>query len=42
VNIALTFGQRGNVVDNPLQERFVRLAISFSLNDRWFVRTRFD
>lgn len=42
VNIALTFGQRGNVIDNPLQERFVRLAISFSLNDRWFVRTRFE
>jgi hypothetical protein len=42
VNLALTFGQRGNVKLNPLQERFVRLAISFSLNDRWFVRTRFE
>jgi hypothetical protein len=42
INIGLTFGQRGNVNLNPLQERFVRLAISFSLNDRWFVRTRFE
>jgi hypothetical protein len=42
VNFAVTAGQRGNVSTTLLQERFVRLSISFTLSDRWFIRTRFE
>lgn len=42
MNIALSYGQRGSINPNLLSEQFYRLSISFSLNDRWFVRTRFE
>lgn len=42
LNLALTFGQRGSINPNLLQEQFIRLSVGFSLNDRWFVRTRFE
>ena len=42
LNIALSYGQRGSINPNLLSEQIFRLSISFSLNDRWFVRTRFE
>lgn len=42
VNLAFTYGQRGNINPNLLAEQFFRVSLSFSLNDRWFVRTRFE
>jgi len=42
MNIALSYGQRGSINPNLLSEQIFRLSISFSLNDRWFVRTRFE
>lgn len=42
VNLAITAGQRGAVEPNLIRERFVRVSLTFSLNDRWFIKTRFD
>lgn len=42
VNLAFSYGQRGNINPNLLAEQFFRVSLAFSLNDRWFVRTRFE
>ncbi len=42
INLAITAGQRGAVEPNLIRERFVRVSLTFSLNDRWFIQSRFD
>lgn len=42
MNLSITGGQRGKAGVKSLQEQFVRVGVSFSLSDRWFVLTRFN
>ena len=42
VNLGLEYGQRGTTNAGLIQENFLNLSISLSLNDRWFVKRRFD
>jgi hypothetical protein len=42
LNFAVTAGQRGQKNTNPLVEKFVRLSIGFSLNDKWFNKYKYD
>jgi len=42
LNFAIIAGQRGQKNTNPLVEKFVRLSIGFSLNDKWFNKYRYD
>ena len=42
VNISVSAGQRGMPQQNLLVERYITVGIGFSLNDRWFNRTRFE
>lgn len=42
LNFAIIAGQRGQKSTNPLVEKFVRLSIGFSLNDKWFNKYRYD
>ncbi len=42
INLALEYGQRGTTSSGLIQENFLNLSISLSLNDRWFVKRRFE
>ncbi len=41
-DLGFRFGQRGNFNDNPIRERYVKALVGVTINDRWFVRRRFD
>lgn len=42
VNIGLEYGQRGTTSHGLIQENYFTLAMSFSLNDKWFRRRGID
>jgi len=42
LNFAIIAGQRGQKNANLLVEKFVRLSIGFSLNDKWFNKYKYD
>ena len=42
VSLAVVGGQRGVLTGNQIQERYVRVALGFSLNDWWFVKRVVD
>ena len=41
-NIGLEVGKRGTTNQNLIQENFVNLQFSLSLNDRWFQKKKYD
>lgn len=41
-NIGIEYGQRGTTNSGLLKENFFKLSLSLSLNDKWFVQSRFD
>jgi hypothetical protein len=41
-NIGLEVGQRGTTNQNLVKENFINLQLSLSLNDRWFVKRKFN
>ena len=42
VTLAVVVGQRGVLTNTQIRERYVRIALGFSLNDWWFRRTVID
>nr|WP_315199675.1 hypothetical protein [uncultured Flavobacterium sp.] len=42
VNIGLEYGQRGTTSHELIQENYVTIAMSFSLNDKWFGHRKID
>lgn len=42
VNFGIEFGKRGTVSSNLVQENYVNFSLSFSFNDKWFVKSRFQ
>jgi hypothetical protein len=42
LNVAFAAGKRGNKNDNLVQESYYRMNIGVTINDRWFVRSKFD
>ena len=42
VNIGLEVGQRGTVSNDLIKEQFFKVTLGFTLNDRWFVKPKFD
>ena len=42
VNIGFEYGQRGTVNQNLVKENFVNFQLSLSLNDRWFVKRKYN
>lgn len=40
-NIGVEFGKKGTTSDNLVQENYFILSISVSLNDKWFVKSKF-
>ncbi len=41
-NIGFEYGQRGTTSSGLIKENFFKLSLSLSLNDKWFVQSRFD
>lgn len=41
-NLGIEYGQRGTTNSGLIKENFFKLSISLSLNDKWFVQSRFD
>jgi hypothetical protein len=42
VNFAGEIGQRGTISNGLVKENYVNFHLSFTLNDRWFQRYKFD
>jgi hypothetical protein len=42
VNVGLEIGKRGTKYANLVEENYVNLSIGLSLNDRWFVKRKYD
>jgi hypothetical protein len=42
LNFGIIAGQRGTANNNPLVEKFIRLSVGFSLNDKWFNKYKYD
>ena len=35
-------GQRGTTQNNLIRERYIKLTFGFTINDRWFIREKYD
>lgn len=42
INLSAEAGQRGTQNNNLIRERYMNLHIGFTLNDRWFVKPKYD
>jgi hypothetical protein len=42
IQIALEAGKRGTISNNLVGLNYVKCTIGFTLNDRWFIKTKFD
>ena len=42
VNIGVEFGKRGTMSAGLIQENYVNFSASFSFNDKWFVKSKFN
>lgn len=42
VNVAVEWGQRGTLSDNLLLEEYWLFRLGFTLNDRWFIKRKYD
>lgn len=42
IHTALEIGRRGTEANGLIRENFYRLSVSVSLNDRWFVKRKYD
>ncbi|MGO4772550.1 hypothetical protein ACEN2I_12865 [Flavobacterium sp. W22_SRS_FK3] len=42
VNFGIEYGKKGTVSSNLVQENYINFSLSFSFNDKWFVRSKFN
>jgi hypothetical protein len=42
VNIGMEIGQKGTVINNLTKETFIRTYLGFTLNDKWFIKRKYD
>ncbi|NER18206.1 hypothetical protein [Spongiivirga citrea] len=42
VNVAIEYGQRGTTFQKRIKENYFNINISLSLNDKWFVRRKYN
>ncbi|MFD2161849.1 hypothetical protein ACFSJU_05550 [Paradesertivirga mongoliensis] len=42
INFGTELGQRGSLKNNLVRERYVNLFLSFTMNDQWFQKYKFD
>ena len=42
INLGTELGQRGSLKNGQIRERFVNIFLSFTMNDQWFQKYKFD
>jgi hypothetical protein len=42
LNLGLEMGRRGNTKANLVQENYINVFVNLSLNDRWFIKRKYD
>ncbi len=42
INFAAELGQRGTLENSLIRERYVNFSLGFTMNDKWFIRPKFD
>ncbi|OOQ58544.1 hypothetical protein [Mucilaginibacter pedocola] len=42
INLGAEYGQRGTVANGLVKENYINLRLSFTLNDLWFIKYRYD
>ena len=42
MNVTGEIGQRGDVSNGLVRERYTRITVGFTLNDRWFIKRKYD
>jgi hypothetical protein len=42
LNLGFEFGRRGTTKANLIQENYINIMMSLSINDRWFAKRRYD
>jgi hypothetical protein len=42
VNISAHFGKMGTVNNKLIEEKYIKLVVGFTFNDKWFNKTKFD
>ncbi len=42
VNIGFELGQRGTIENDLIREKYFNVFLSFTLNDRWFIKRKYD
>lgn len=42
LNLGVEFGRKGTAKANLVEENYANIIISFSLNDQWFIKRRYD
>jgi len=42
INVGFELGKKGTTAAGLIQENYANLSVSFSLNDKWFVKTKFN
>ena len=42
VNVGIELGQRGTTDNQLIRERYMRVVVGFTLNDRWFIKRKYD
>jgi hypothetical protein len=42
VNISVELGQRGAITNGLIKEQFFKAVLGFTINDKWFIKPKFD
>jgi len=42
INLGFEIGQRGTTVNQLIRERYINAYVSFTLNDKWFIKRKYD
>ena len=42
VNIGMELGRRGTTLNNLVKENYFMINVGFTINDRWFIKTKYD
>jgi len=42
LHLSAEAGKRGTISNNLLQENYLKFSLGFTLNDRWFIKQKFE
>ena len=42
LNFSFELGKRGTIANNLIKEQFAKITVGFTINDRWFIKSKID